>query len=256
MARRRIGQEDLVARPEPRAGTTLAWIGTTIGASSSGSATCRPPRRRSATTPSSRHPLWRRDPGQPASGEPGAVHGCSPSPACPRASGSRRGRPTRSSGSTRSSRGGSRPRPCCPRPRPRRCCSGRCSPRARSPCARSTAGRASVSRQPRARLTSPPEPIPSPRRRHRLRFPTAFATAPLKAAGLLTDHRGARRTAYSFRHFYTSQQLIAGVDVFLLARNTGTSSDMIERFYGQVKLERMTKKLRPEWRGGASGSHR
>ena len=26
----------------------------------------------------------------------------------------------------------------------------------------------------------------------------------LKAAGLLTDHRGARRTAYSFRHFYIS----------------------------------------------------
>ena len=72
----------------------------------------------------------------------------------------------------------------------------------------------------------------------------------LKAAGLLTDHRGARRTAYSFRHFHISQQLIAGVDVFLLAKNTGTSSDMIERFYGQVKLERMAKELRPEWRVG------
>lgn len=35
--------------------------------------------------------------------------------------------------------------------------------------------------------------------------------AELKAAGLLTDHRGTRRTAYSFRHFYVSQQLIAGV---------------------------------------------
>jgi hypothetical protein len=28
----------------------------------------------------------------------------------------------------------------------------------------------------------------------------------LKAAGLLTDHRGARRTACSFRHFYISRQ--------------------------------------------------
>jgi type IV secretory pathway protease TraF len=44
--------------------------------------------------------------------------------------------------------------------------------------------------------------------------------------------------------------LIASVDVFLLAKNTGTSSDMIERFYGQVKLERMAKELRPEWRVG------
>jgi hypothetical protein len=70
----------------------------------------------------------------------------------------------------------------------------------------------------------------------------------LKAAGLLTDHRGARCTAYSFRRFYISQQLIAGVNVFLLAKNTGTSSNMIERFYGQVRLECMAKELRPEWR--------
>jgi site-specific recombinase XerD len=70
----------------------------------------------------------------------------------------------------------------------------------------------------------------------------------LKACDLLTDHRGMRRTSYSFRHFYISQQLIAGVDVFLLARNTGTSPDMIHRFYGHVALERMTKELRPEWR--------
>ena len=42
--------------------------------------------------------------------------------------------------------------------------------------------------------------------------------------------------------------MIARVDVFWLAMNTGTSSDMIERFYGQVKLERMAKELRPEWR--------
>jgi len=48
--------------------------------------------------------------------------------------------------------------------------------------------------------------------------------------------------------FRISQQLVARVDVFLLAKNTGTSSDMIERFYGQVKLERMAKELRPEWR--------
>lgn len=69
----------------------------------------------------------------------------------------------------------------------------------------------------------------------------------LKAAGLLTDHRNMRRTSYSFRHFYISQQLIADVNVFLLAQNTGTSADMIERFYADVKLERMHKELRPEW---------
>jgi integrase len=72
----------------------------------------------------------------------------------------------------------------------------------------------------------------------------------LKAADLLRDHRGMRRTSYSFRHFYISQQIIGGVEVFLLGKNTGTSSDMIERFYADVKLERMTKELRPEWRTG------
>ena len=41
------------------------------------------------------------------------------------------------------------------------------------------------------------------------------------------------------------------MDVFVLAKNSGTSSDMIERFYGQVKLERMAMELRPEWRTGA-----
>jgi integrase len=70
----------------------------------------------------------------------------------------------------------------------------------------------------------------------------------LKAADLLTDHRGMRRTSYSFRHLYISQQIIAGVEIYLLGRNTGTSSNMIERFYADVKLERMTKELRPEWR--------
>lgn len=69
----------------------------------------------------------------------------------------------------------------------------------------------------------------------------------LSACDLLTDHRGVRRTSYSFRHFYISQQLMAGVDIFILAQNTGTSSDMIHRFYADVKLELMKDHLRPEW---------
>jgi hypothetical protein len=52
--------------------------------------------------------------------------------------------------------------------------------------------------------------------------------------------------------------------MFLLAKNTGTSSDMIECFYGRIKLERTARELRPEWRVGAGaaileasiGSHR
>ncbi len=69
----------------------------------------------------------------------------------------------------------------------------------------------------------------------------------LKAAGLQHDHRGVGRSAYSFRHFYISQQIKNGVDVFLLAKNTGTSPEMIRKFYADVSLESMEDKLRPTW---------
>ncbi|MEI6556860.1 MAG: site-specific integrase [Rhodospirillaceae bacterium] len=69
----------------------------------------------------------------------------------------------------------------------------------------------------------------------------------LVEAGLEKDHTGARRTAYSFRHFYITMQLIHGVDIYLVAKNAGTSSDMIHRFYGHVELEKMANELRPEW---------
>lgn len=69
----------------------------------------------------------------------------------------------------------------------------------------------------------------------------------LEVANLKTDHRGKKRDAYSFRHFYISQQLRAGVDVFVLARNTGTSPDMIDKFYGQVSVEQFKDALRPSW---------
>ena len=70
----------------------------------------------------------------------------------------------------------------------------------------------------------------------------------LKAANLAEDYRGKRRESYSFRHFHITQQLMNGVDVFVLAKNTGTSPKMIEDFYGQVRLTRMKDHLRPEWR--------
>lgn len=73
-------------------------------------------------------------------------------------------------------------------------------------------------------------------------------TSLLDAAKLKVDHRGRARDSYSFRHFYISQQLIAGVDVFALARNCGTSPDMIDKFYGQVSVEQLKDQLRPQWR--------
>lgn len=87
--------------------------------------------------------------------------------ACRQASGVAHAQPTRSSGCTRSSSAGSRPRPCCRPPTPRPCCSGRCSPPARSKCARSMDGRRSPQNSSISLLTSPPDPIPSCYRRLR-----------------------------------------------------------------------------------------
>lgn len=82
----------------------------------------------------------------------------------------------------------------------------------------------------------------------RLTSLNAGLTTLLDAANLRRDHRGEKRDSYSFRHFYISQQLLAGVDVFVLARNTGTSPDMIDKFYGQVSVEQFKDALRPDWK--------
>ena len=73
----------------------------------------------------------------------------------------------RSSDCSRSSNEGSRPRPCCRRPTPPRCCSGRCSLQDRSTCERWMAGRRSPQSPLKSRLTLQPETIPSCFRRLR-----------------------------------------------------------------------------------------
>ncbi|BAQ44486.1 tyrosine-type recombinase/integrase [Methylobacterium aquaticum] len=69
----------------------------------------------------------------------------------------------------------------------------------------------------------------------------------LKAAGLERDHRGIKRTPYSLRHFYISEQLANGSEVLDVARNCRTSLAMIDKHYGQVRLERVVDRLRPDW---------
>ncbi len=69
----------------------------------------------------------------------------------------------------------------------------------------------------------------------------------LKAADLERDHRGIKRTPYSLRHFYISEQLANGAEVLDVARNCRTSLAMIDKHYGQVRLERVVDRLRPEW---------
>ncbi|KKC41093.1 integrase [Devosia epidermidihirudinis] len=91
------------------------------------------------------------------------------------------------------------------------------------------------------------DPVLATRDGKRLGSTKKGLTELLTKCDLLVDYRGVRRTSYSFRHFYISQQLAHGVDIFALARNTGTSSDMIDKFYGQVTNARMKTHLRPEW---------
>ncbi|HEV7292949.1 MAG TPA: site-specific integrase [Devosia sp.] len=91
------------------------------------------------------------------------------------------------------------------------------------------------------------DPVFSTRTGQRLGSTRHALSELLKHCELGIDYRGVRRTLYSFRHFYISQQLAHGVDVFALARNTGTSSSMIDKFYGQVSNERMKDHLRPVW---------
>lgn len=52
---------------------------------------------------------------------------------------------------------------------------------------------------------------------------------------LLYSASGKRRNTYSFRHTYATFRLMYGTDVFILARQMGTSVDMIEDYYGHVE---------------------
>ncbi|MDH6269684.1 integrase [Rhizobium sp. SG_E_25_P2] len=67
----------------------------------------------------------------------------------------------------------------------------------------------------------------------------------LKSAGLERDNRGAKRTAYSLRHYYISMMLAQNVSVHHIARNTRTSIAMIDKHYAQVNTEQIRDYLRP-----------
>lgn len=55
----------------------------------------------------------------------------------------------------------------------------------------------------------------------------------LGRANILENTHGERYTLYSLRHFYAVQMLRKGVGVFDIARNMGTSVQMIEMYYGR-----------------------
>ncbi|MDB5585896.1 MAG: hypothetical protein JWP26_866 [Devosia sp.] len=65
----------------------------------------------------------------------------------------------------------------------------------------------------------------------------------LSTAGLKEDAFGRKRTAYSFRHTYASNQIRKGTDIYTLAINMRTSVRMIEMYYSDVVPDEMAKQL-------------
>ncbi|MBR0954966.1 site-specific integrase [Bradyrhizobium canariense] len=57
--------------------------------------------------------------------------------------------------------------------------------------------------------------------------------AALRDAGTLKSSFGEKYTIYSLRHFYAVQTLRNGVGVFEVARNMGTSVEVIQEYYGK-----------------------
>ena len=58
-------------------------------------------------------------------------------------------------------------------------------------------------------------------------------TSALKEAGIERNSFGEKYSVYSLRHFYAVNALRTGVGVFEVARNMGTSVQMIQECYGR-----------------------
>ena len=65
----------------------------------------------------------------------------------------------------------------------------------------------------------------------------------LNYCDLTYDADGNKRSLYSLRHFYATQRLSEEVSPFLLARQMGTSVEMLERFYGHVVTSLVAKEI-------------
>jgi site-specific recombinase XerD len=57
--------------------------------------------------------------------------------------------------------------------------------------------------------------------------------AALNEAGLQRNSSGEKYSIYSLRHFYAVNALRNGVGVFEVARNMGTSVQIIQEYYGK-----------------------
>lgn len=65
----------------------------------------------------------------------------------------------------------------------------------------------------------------------------------LKAAELTHNKHGQEYYDYSLRHFYATEQLAIGKGIYLIAKNMGTSVQMIEDYYGHVTPEKAAMEI-------------
>ena len=66
----------------------------------------------------------------------------------------------------------------------------------------------------------------------------------MKEAGISLSSTGAKRTLYSFRHTYATFSLVEwGMDIHTLAKQMGTSVQMLERFYSKLTATLAAEKL-------------
>jgi integrase len=73
-------------------------------------------------------------------------------------------------------------------------------------------------------------------------FKKSFATL-LKFVGIEKDENEQRHTIYSLRHTYATFRLREGVHQFILAKNMGTSTAMLEKHYGHTSSIASTEEL-------------
>ena len=87
---------------------------------------------------------------------------------------------------------------------------------------------------------------------------TAFQSL-LKFAGVPIERNGGSRTIYSLRHFYATMRLSNDTSPFLLAKQMGTSVEMLEKFYGQTVSSELaaqiTKASRSKEPGKKAGAY-
>ena len=56
----------------------------------------------------------------------------------------------------------------------------------------------------------------------------------MRVSELMYDKFGKKRTLYSIRHFYITISLMKGFDIHIVAKQCGTSTTMIDKYYSKL----------------------